>query len=55
MNPNFTGRRAIMDKIINRLTSEEPVNEQRRVVLTSMGGQGKSEICLQVANEVRDR
>lgn len=54
-NPHFTGRREVIDKIIKRITSEDANNEQRRFVLTGMGGQGKSEICLHVANEVRDR
>jgi nucleoside-triphosphatase THEP1 len=27
---------------------------QKRFVLTGMGGQGKSEICLRVVNEVRE-
>lgn len=54
-NPYFTGRRGIIDTAIKRLTSEDASNEQRRFVLTGMGGQGKSEISLNVANEVRDR
>lgn len=55
INPHFTGRREVIDKIINRITSEDAKSEQRRFVLTGMGGQGKSEICLHVANEVRNR
>jgi nucleoside-triphosphatase THEP1 len=29
--------------------------QQRRFVITGMGGQGKSEICLKVADLVRER
>jgi primosomal protein N' len=54
-NPHFTGRRGVIERIVKRLTSEDAANEQLRFVLTGMGGQGKSEVCLQVANEVRDR
>lgn len=54
-NPYFTGRRGIINKIVKRLTSEDAANEQLRLVLTGMGGEGKSEICLHVANIVRDR
>jgi nucleoside-triphosphatase THEP1 len=28
--------------------------EQKRLVITGMGGQGKSEICIKVANLMRD-
>lgn len=54
-NPHFTGRRKVIDSIVKRITSQDANNEQRRFVLTGLGGQGKSEICLHVANEVRDR
>lgn len=54
-NPHFTGRREIIEKIVRTITSSDSANEQRRFVITGMGGQGKSEICLHVANEVRDR
>lgn len=54
-NPHFVGRREVIDRIIKRITPEDAQTEQKRVVLTGMGGQGKSEICLRVANEVRHR
>ncbi|KAJ0108751.1 hypothetical protein J7T55_011242 [Diaporthe amygdali] len=54
-NPHFTGRHNIIDKIVRAISPEPTTDQQRRFVVTGMGGQGKSEICLHVANEVRDR
>jgi hypothetical protein len=54
-NPLFTGRSEILNRIIDSITSDEDNNptEQKRFVLTGLGGQGKSEICLKVADQVR--
>lgn len=50
----WTGRTEIIKRIVAAI--ETPRFEaQRRFVLTGMGGQGKSEICLRVCNEVRGR
>lgn len=54
-NPHFIGRGELIDRVVKGINSEDESTEQRRVVLTGMGGQGKSEICLHVANEVRHR
>ncbi|KAK2608326.1 hypothetical protein N8I77_006944 [Diaporthe amygdali] len=54
-NPHFTGRRSVIDEIVVAISPEPIIDQQRRFVVTGMGGQGKSEICLHVANEVRDR
>ena len=55
-NPYFTGRADIVTEIIdvvqNALQDDTGV-EQCRIVVTGMGGQGKSEICLHVADRVR--
>lgn len=52
-NPHFTGRLKIVDKII-KMIALETFNDQRVFVLTGIGGQGKSEVSLHVANEVRE-
>jgi hypothetical protein len=31
-----------------------PADKQKRFVITGLGGQGKSEICLQVASQMRE-
>lgn len=54
INPMFTGRHGIISKIKNAFTSSRP-GVQKRFVLTGMGGQGKSEVCLKVANELREQ
>ena len=55
-NTLFTGR----DKLLSELetiardaVTDASRQDQCRVVITGMGGQGKSEICLQVAHHVR--
>lgn len=50
----FTGRTSIMKKIINAITAIQS-GVSRRFVLTGASGQGKSEICLQVASQLRQR
>ncbi|KAI1089379.1 P-loop containing nucleoside triphosphate hydrolase protein [Rostrohypoxylon terebratum] len=54
INPMFTGRRNIISKIKNAFASPRS-DSQKIFVLTGMGGLGKSEVCLQVANELRER
>lgn len=55
-NPHFTGRTDIVteitDVVQNTLQDDTGV-DQCRIVVTGMGGQGKSEICLHVADRVR--
>ncbi|KAI1482378.1 TPR-like protein [Daldinia eschscholtzii] len=53
-SPIFTGRRDIIQKIKSALTSSRP-NTQKRFVITGIGGMGKSEVCLRVADELRER
>ncbi|KAI1211995.1 TPR-like protein [Annulohypoxylon truncatum] len=54
VNSMFTGRRNLITKIKKVLVSPAP-RAQRRFVLTGMGGQGKSEVCLKVADELREQ
>jgi len=56
VNPLFVGRKTIIQAIVEAISPDKAgVGDQKRFVLTGMGGQGKSEVCLRVANEVRDR
>ncbi|KAI1470948.1 uncharacterized protein F4812DRAFT_419582 [Daldinia caldariorum] len=52
-SPIFTGRRDIIQKIRNAVTSSRS-HTQKRFVLTGIGGMGKSEICLRAAQELRE-
>ena len=57
-NPLFTGRKDLLQELngIIRDALENPLNRmQCRVVLSGMGGQGKSEICLQLAHSLRHK
>ena len=57
VNTLFTGRADLLAQIQTALRSNTTpvnVNQQKRFVITGLGGQGKSEICLQVANLLRD-
>ncbi|KAI9664127.1 MAG: hypothetical protein M1821_007618 [Bathelium mastoideum] len=56
LNPLFTGRTEVVQKIQDALNTRESLpGGQRRFVLTGLGGQGKSEICIKVANLVRQQ
>ncbi len=52
-NAFFTGRTEILIKIVNVIHNRKDVQQQHIFVITGMGGQGKSELCLQIANRVR--
>ncbi|KAI1770819.1 TPR-like protein [Hypoxylon cercidicola] len=54
VNSMFTGRRDVVDKI-KRALVPPTTDTQERFVVTGMGGQGKSEVCLKVANELREQ
>ena len=55
-NTLFTGRKSILEQLKNDLRdaigARNP-EKQCRIVVTGMGGQGKSEICLQLAHSMR--
>ena len=55
-NPLFTGRKDLLHELegIVRDAVKDPSNRtQCRLVLSGMGGQGKSEMCLQLAHSLR--
>ncbi|KAM0157263.1 hypothetical protein ACHAPG_004757, partial [Botrytis cinerea] len=55
INPLFTGRNELLHRIQEAIhyDSTSDLNKQKRFVITGLGGQGKSEICLQIANQMR--
>ncbi|KAL8921765.1 MAG: hypothetical protein Q9172_003848 [Xanthocarpia lactea] len=55
-NPLFTGRDDILRELeatIRDVVKDSPSPDQRTIVISGMGGQGKSEICLQLAYRFR--
>lgn len=55
-NPIFTGRGEILlelEAVIRNASIRYSQPQQCRIVISGMGGQGKSEICLQLAHRVR--
>lgn len=57
INSLFTGRDNLLVRIEKALYIDSPstIETQRKFVITGLGGQGKSEICLQVANLMREK
>jgi hypothetical protein len=58
VNSLFTGRTEILTKIQEALhhSHKTPsIEQQKRFVITGLGGQGKSEICLKIADLVRQQ
>ncbi|KAH6717032.1 hypothetical protein BKA61DRAFT_316777 [Leptodontidium sp. MPI-SDFR-AT-0119] len=57
INSLFTGRSNILFRIQKALQSQSisVVQKQRRFVITGLGGQGKSEICLQIASLMKQQ
>ena len=57
VNSLFTGRSDLLSRIQRALQSESisTAQRQRRFVITGLGGQGKSEICLQVASLMKQK
>jgi hypothetical protein len=54
INPFYTGRRDVLDKLRQQLCGTE-TGEQKRVVIWGIGGCGKSEVCLKFADENREK
>jgi hypothetical protein len=55
VNSLFTGRIELLVRIQTFLRSDTTSsNKQKRFVITGLGGQGKSEICLRVLNLMKD-
>jgi hypothetical protein len=57
INSLFTGRSDLLSRIQRALQSEliSTAQCQRRFVITGLGGQGKSEICLQVVSLMKQK
>jgi signal recognition particle GTPase len=58
VNDLFTGRQSELAKIetaISQSAKEPVVAQQMRFVIAGLGGQGKSEICLKIANSLREK
>jgi Mrp family chromosome partitioning ATPase len=57
INSLFTGRSDLIYRVQRALQSESVsvAQKQRRFVITGLGGQGKSEICLQVASLMKQK
>ena len=56
VNPLFTGREDILyelDVVVRDAVYSNTHQTPCRIVITGMGGQGKSEICLQLAHRRR--
>ena len=53
VNNLFTGRTETITKIMTSISNSRHMRQQHRFIITGMGGQGKSEICLQIANKIR--
>lgn len=57
-NTWFTGREDVLQElgaVIDGALAGAPSEQQCQIVLSGMGGQGKSELCLQIANRFRQR
>ena len=57
VNDLFVGREIVLTEIEETLRHPSQVvnrTVQQRFVITGMGGQGKSEICLQLTHRVRN-
>ena len=58
VNSNFTGRTEVLAKIKDAIQSNHhaaDAKQQQRFIITGMGGQGKSEVCLKIADMVRQQ
>ena len=56
VNKLFTGRSETIDRIKEAIQDDSAQNaeKQKVFVITGLGGMGKSEICLQIANILRE-
>jgi hypothetical protein len=55
VNILFTGRSELVCRIQNALRNDDlATTKQKRLVITGLGGMGKSEVCLKVANLMRE-
>ena len=55
VNSLFTGRSEVVKRMQSALRNDSlDVTKQKRVVITGIGGMGKSELCLKVADLMRE-
>lgn len=56
INNLFTGRTESLRRVQKALRNDQAIHSdtQRRFVITGLGGQGKSELCLKVASLMRE-
>jgi tetratricopeptide (TPR) repeat protein len=54
LNDLFTGREELLSRMQKILLGDQ-TKKQKRFVITGMGGQGKSEICLKFASQAREK
>ncbi|KAF2274187.1 FabD/lysophospholipase-like protein [Westerdykella ornata] len=54
VNSLFTGRAELTDRIQSALRNEPGTPKQKRLVITGIGGMGKSEVCLKIADAMRE-
>ncbi|KAF1352876.1 hypothetical protein EJ07DRAFT_158900 [Lizonia empirigonia] len=56
INSLFTGRSEVVERMQSALRDHGPdaMKQQQRVVITGIGGMGKSEVCLKVADLMRE-
>lgn len=57
INSLFTGRTELLDRIQGalRVDKASDFKEQKRFIITGLGGQGKSEICLKITALMREQ
>ena len=51
VNTLFTGRATLLERVKDAIRGDMP--EQKIFVITGLGGLGKSEVCLKIADEMR--
>jgi hypothetical protein len=54
VNALFIGRTDVLERIERAITRKGNDQKQRRFVVTGIGGQGKSELCLRIADQMRE-
>ncbi|KAH7109288.1 hypothetical protein B0J11DRAFT_449159 [Dendryphion nanum] len=53
-NALFAGREGVIKRIIQSLSPSNQLNKQKRFVITGLGGQGKSELSIKIADLLRE-
>ena len=50
----FTGRQEILREVEDAILHSSCHEQQKRYIITGLGGLGKSELCLKIANDLRE-